>query len=441
MLLQGLCAVPAISTHSQKWLAACIAVVTLHGAYLGLSTESALAQTESNQLQATDIPLPPANQWKKGPWSITPYGSLEGQLLNATDEVTGRTTVLYVDEKSSFGPLPQCNLQGQASALGFDFAGPDVGDLHSGGKIFMNFMGDRPLLNQSTPFLINAYGELANDDWRILFGQYFALVNPLNPTMINFGLGIDTGNICSYRGQFRLERFFHPAENLAVTTQIAASQQFITDFVPSGEEDESGTDNGLPNLDGRMALAIGPKLDGLDTRTFELGISGMVGQARILHMGHKFTPTEDMFGCDVQLASERIGVKGEFFYGQGLSSYGGGIGQSINLLNGQAIRDAGGWFEIWTKPFPRVTVAVGYGIDQPTLADLFGLVDVMRSRNEVYYATVLWDVTSRFNVGLEVDYRATDYFAPPLTDEPPGTRNPFVANNAIVTFFRAKLSF
>ena len=59
--------------------------------------------------------------WNKGDWRIVPYGSLEAQMLGATDEVTGRTTVVYVDEKSTLGPLPQNNITRASVCVGVRF--------------------------------------------------------------------------------------------------------------------------------------------------------------------------------------------------------------------------------------------------------------------------------------------------------------------------------
>lgn len=378
--------------------------------------------------------------WSNGDWSVKPDVSLEMQMLSTSDEVTGRTTVLYVNQKSTLGPLPQFNVSGQPSSLGLQFHGPDVGSLHAGGRVLMNFMGARPLLNESTPFLINAYGELSNESCRWLFGQYFSLVNPLDPTLINFGEGMNTGNLVSYRGQLRFERFFNVADNVSVTTQVAASQQFVTNFITYEEEtEENASDNGVPNIEGRVAVGLGPVIEGIDRRTFELGLSGMGGQIRALHAGQKIISVQDMIGSDIQFSTERFGVKGEFYYGQGLGSYGGGIGQSLNNYTALPIRDTGGWFELWTKPMRKVTVATGYGIDCPLEIDFDQSRDAQRTRNEFYYVTVLWDVTAFFNVGIELDYRKTDWIIAPPT-ETPGVRL-FENNDAVVCFFRTKLMF
>jgi hypothetical protein len=61
-------------------------------------------------------------------------------------------------------------VHGQTTALGVDIKGPPVESFQSGGNVLFNFLGNRPVLNQSTPFLLRAYGDLKNENWRIGFG-------------------------------------------------------------------------------------------------------------------------------------------------------------------------------------------------------------------------------------------------------------------------------
>jgi hypothetical protein len=64
----------------------------------------------------------------------------------------------------------------------------------------------------------------------------------------------------------------------------------------------------------------------------------------------------------------------------------------------------------------------------------------MRTRNDCYYTTAFWDVTERFNVGVEVDYRKTGYMQAPPTEGPPELRL-IADNDAMVYWFRTRLTF
>ena len=85
------------------------------------------------------------------------------------------------------------------------------------------------------------------------------------------------------------------------------------------------------------------------------------------------------------------------------------------------------------SPVSRVTVAVGYGIDFPTEVDLWYTSTSWRTRNDFTYATILWDVTNRFNTGVEIEYRKTNYQSL-LNNDEPGTRL-LGDNEALVYWF------
>src|SRR5262249_10105845 len=88
-----------------------------------------------------------------------------------------------------------------------------------------------------------------------------------------------SGNAGAYRGQARIERFLHPSENAQVTLTADLSEPVPTILTPNLELTE---DNGWPNVEARVALALGPLVgEGpLATRPFEWGVSGLVGQIR-----------------------------------------------------------------------------------------------------------------------------------------------------------------
>ncbi len=71
-----------------------------------------------------------------------------------------------------------------------------------------------------------------------------------------------------------------------------------------------------------------------------------------------------------------------------------------------------------------MTAALGYGIDDPRDGDLGPVLDGagnvtggQRSRNQVFFATLLWDVTDFFQVGLEYSRWETDYVAPSIDNQ------------------------
>jgi hypothetical protein len=127
---------------------------------------------------------------------------------------------------------------------------------------------------------------------------------------------------------------------------------------------------------------------------------------------------------DFRLSGQWVGFAGEFFSGQGIGTYNGAINQTLNQLTADPIGTIGGWGQLWCKPFPRVTTAVGYGIDDPDDEDLGPVLDGagnvtcgQRSRNHVLFATLLWDVTDSLQFGLEYSHWETDYIAPSIDNQ------------------------
>jgi len=369
--------------------------------------------------------------WNKGPWRIVPFGSLTGEAISATSGTRARAMILYVNSDSA-ADNEQFTVHGQTSALGFNFSGPRVGSFELGGMILFNFLGDRPALNQATPFFLRGYGELKNEYWRFTFGQQGDLFNPLNPVTVNFGGHKQAGNGGSFRGSLRVERFVRPSNGVQWTIQTAISQQVVTDFVV--DRRIVGTDNGWPNVEGRLGLGLGPAEAG--KRPVELGVSGVIGETRAFGLLGEGVYTTWGVSTDTQFTIGRWGMRGEFFVGQAIGTYNLGIGQSLEPTGFRAIRSVGGWGDIWYKLTDCLTVHVGYGIDDPFNEDVGQFFDDdlnpisgQRSRNEVYWANLMWDVSAHFDLGFEVSYRETDYIAPS------------VSNNAMIYHFRSRLKF
>lgn len=376
--------------------------------------------------------------WNKGPWRIVPFGVLSGEAIGATSNTRARPFVLYV-EPGSPADNEQFTIHGQTSSLGFNFSGPRIGCFDLGGMVLFNFLGDRPALNQATPFFLRGYGELKNEDWRFTFGQQGDLFNPIGPDTVNFGGNKQAGNGGSFRGSLRAERYFRPSDTVQWTIQSAISQQVVTDFVVDPRI--VGSDNGWPNVEGRIGLGLGRLTGG--SRPVELGVSGVIGQTRAFGVLDILLPnlgdgiyTTWGLSTDAQFRAERWGTNVELFMGQAIGTYNCGIGQSLDPTGFRAIRAVGGWGDVWYKLTDRLTTHVGYGIDDPLDQDVGQFLDDalnptagQRTRNEVYWANLIWDVTAQFDVGFEVSYRETGYLAPS------------VSNSAMIYHFRTRVKF
>lgn len=359
--------------------------------------------------------------WNKGGWRIVPFGTLTGQMVASTSDAVTDDFVLYVLPDS-----PQDNnhfsVHGKSSSLGFLFSGPQVCGLQSGGMIYMVFFGETAIDNITGPMLLLAFGELRNECWRFAFGHNLDVINPLMPTSLNFGMGMGAGNIGFFRGQIRAERYFYPAQDVQWAVQFAVSDQVITEFVMNPLV--TGGDNGWPNLEGRIALGMGPMeptnmgMIPAPHRPFEVGVSGLIGETRATAALGERVSTTWAVGADGRFKlTERLGVQGELFYGQAIGTYNGGIFQSLQLLGagdpGTGIRAVGGWGEIWYFVCPEVHLHVGCGVDDPLDRDL---APGQRLRNKYCFGNVIWNVTEQFQVGFETSYYETSYLGDPDND-------------------------
>jgi hypothetical protein len=275
--------------------------------------------------------------------------------------------------------------------------------------VYVNLFSDAVIVDRYGLLPVLAYGQLKNDNWRFAAGLQFDIFNPLNPTTLPFSTMTGSGNAGSaFRGQVRVERFFHPGEDSQITLTAGLSQPVATALTPDVTQSE---DNGWPNIEARAAYGFGPmEGEGPEAhRPTELGISGVVGQMRTTSpaTGRVVANTWGL-GTDIRVAlTTRLGVKGEFYMGQALGTYGGGILQDVNSDTFRAIRSRGGWVEVYCILCPdKLHAHIGYGIDNPTEADL---APGQASRNQTIFANLIWDMTKYFRVAGEFTYRETGY--------------------------------
>jgi hypothetical protein len=163
-------------------------------------------------------------------------------------------------------------------------------------------------------------------------------------------------------------------------------------------------------------------MGGRKLRFVEFGASGVLGQLRtsgvITTPGQEESPNRRVvdvrgLGLDAQLAlTKGFGLLGEFYVGQGLGEYSGGVIQSFNSTTFAPIHSRGWFAEAYVYLKDKLHVHGGYGIDNPSNDDLATL---QIPRNQTGFANVYWDLSKIIQLSLEVEYRKTNFFAPLLT--------------------------
>lgn len=314
------------------------------------------------------------------------------------------------------------DLSAQQSMVYAAFQGPKWGAWTPGG--FALFTLQDNLLAEGYSFTpIAFYGEISDGRWRIVAGQNFDVFAPRDPDTIPTGKLAATGNPGAYRPQFRLERSFEAGSSFGGIVQLAAASPITTALpdevdVANLQTEEVVEDNGWPNVEGRISLGFGEMTEragGRRLRPVELGVSGVVGQLRVLD---NIRPTDPLtlaadrslvsvWGAafDGQIALGRsFGLSGELYTGQGLGEYMAGIFQTYNRVSNKAVPTSGGWGQVYVYPAENLRLAAGYGIDHATDSGVFGL-----QVNSTIFANAVWDVNAWLQLGLEGNYKLTTY--------------------------------
>lgn len=344
-------------------------------------------------------------------YNINIFGAMVGDMLFNEARPISPGAPYYLSPASPTG-LDQntVDVHGRSSYLGAALTGPQMGNFQAGGMAMVFFYNDNVLADQYGILPAQVFGDLKNEDWRIAVGLQFDVFNPGAPTMLAYSALCGSGNAGNaWRGQFRIERFLNPSKDRQWTLQAALSEPIASSI--TSDFGILGEDNGWPNIEGRIALGLGP-LDAIKAiRPMEIGLSGVVGEIRTTPFAGTRVVT-DVWGVAVDYRwqmTERFGVTGEAYTGKTLGTYNGGILQNLNATTFDGINSSGGWGEVFLYWTPCLHSHVGYGIDDPDDGDLSAdPTKAQRERNETFFANLIWDLNQSFRIGFETTYRETD---------------------------------
>ncbi len=372
--------------------------------------------------------LNPANRLKL-------HAGLDTLMVFSTSRPFPSGMPLFLLPESPFGlDTNTFDAHARQSYVGALFSGPELAGFQTGAQLLTFFQNDNLSTDDYGLLVYYAYGELKNDDWRFAAGLQQDVFNPVSPTIVYLTKMYGSGNTGSYRGQLRVERFLQSREDFGLTLTGALSEPIST--LVTGSAGRIEEDKCWPNIEGRTEVGFGPlqAIRGSQVRPLEIGLSGVVGQTRttrtLLAPPAALPPRAVIdtwgLGADVEWQpNEWYGARGEFYTGQALGEYNGGITQSFNSGTLAEIHSTGGFGEVFGYLTDEVHIHVGYGIDNPRAGDL---APTQIRRNQTYFMNWVWDVSKAVQLGLEVDYRQTDYtqFAP----------NAFLDSDAVVVATR-----
>lgn len=316
---------------------------------------------------------------------------------------------------------PTFEAHARQSNLQFLYAGPEVAGWQTGafGKFYFT---NSSLTSDIYGFMpVVAFGEIRNEHFRFAAGLQPDLFAPRDPIVIPMTLMGGAGNAGTFRGQLRGEAFWKPNDAFQATLQTALSDPISTVLIDSSRRTTES--DGIPNFEVRAVLGFGEIEElagGRRERPLELAVAGLVGRIRnsqIIYSLDDIDPSIpirsiiDIGGMSVDSKinlTDRVGLIGEGYFGQGLGNYAGTIFQTFNSQTFQAIRGQGGFLEAFFYLTNRLHLHMGYGIDAALRRDLPASPGAI-ARNSAYYGCLFWDISPTLQYGVQVDYRETDF--------------------------------
>lgn len=349
--------------------------------------------------------------WAKGDFKIVPYGTIWGAMSYDSQRAKIGDYCLWIESQTTHPKDPDYSVDGKSTRIGFDMSGPGIpclDDAKIGGKVEVDFQGQYLTRNKPGLLLRHAYVEATDDEFRLLIGQTWDVISPLYIPTLNYTAGSAVGNLAYRRAQFRAERYFALSDTEMITLQSSLNANAVTDFV--GETDISSDAGPYPDLQARAALTLGQR-KGPDARPIVIGISGHGGEQDFDFRGtsnNELDVERPTWSIDADLSvpiTDCLGFQCEFFHGENLSNYMGGIMQGVDRITHRGIHATGGWCDLWYKWTPTLCSHTGYALDDPANGDMTS----GRVYNQMIFANMLYNATKNLQLGMEVDVWETHY--------------------------------
>ena len=256
--------------------------------------------------------------------------------------------------------------------------------------------------------LRHAYFAMERGSYGILAGQTWDLVGPLNPSTLNYPVLWGAGNTGYRRPQIRLWNTFGQG---ATSARLSAGvfRTIGSDLTPTfslatgetSEGSDDGTDAGMPSV--QALIDINHQLSSGAKARF--GVSGMWGRLKAetnLGNSEKYESWATVGHLMLTLPNG-FGFSSEVYTGSNYGSYFGGI---LNSNRVDGLKSKGGWASLWLQASPQVKLTTGLGLDDANDEDI---ADGERSKNQVIFGNVRYNVVGPATVGLEVANWSTEY--------------------------------
>lgn len=353
------------------------------------------------------VPAPPVKKNVLSSLDIELYGYLKADASYDTSRTYPGNYVVYVDSEAARRNDNEFNMTANQSRVGMRITGPATETFKTSGVLEFDFFGNYAAENKAKLQMRLGYLVL---DWpqsqfSILAGQAPDVFSPLSPFTLNYTVLWGAGNIAYRRPQFRATQNIPFNDRVSLKLEAAASRTIGRNDLTGSE---SGEDAGGPTGQGRVSLTFpffGPK-------PTTIGVSGHVGKEE-----YDIDPTGRNVDFDTQSINVDLtqpvfpwmAVLGEWFRGQNLSEYFGGILQGVNTTTLHEISATGGWLAVNLGPWSQWSFTVGGGADN---VDRDDLSTGGRTRNAAVFGNVLYAFNKNAQAGFEVSHWDTNYKGP-----------------------------
>ena len=231
----------------------------------------------------------------------------------------------------------------------------------------------------------------------LLFGQFWDLISPLNPTVNDDTLMWNAGNIGDRRVQIR---YTYEPKKSAFNLAMALG---LTGAVDAKDLDSNSVRDGENSTLPRIQMRAGWK-----SAKSEVGIWGhYASETTTKQVAGRTHFTGYSLGIDGQhQLTSRLSAMGEYWSGSNLSDFRGGIGQGVIAATGVEVRSHGGWAELGYQASPKYKMAFGYTAETPEANDL---PTGGRLSNSALYFHNRYKLTNNVDLGASYLFWSTRY--------------------------------
>ncbi|MDR1494170.1 MAG: hypothetical protein LBT05_15825 [Planctomycetaceae bacterium] len=371
--------------------------------------------------------FPQQSNWRKGAFTITPYGYINVSSSYETSRTANGDFALYsLSPDLDGGGHSGFHVDPKSSRIGVKIDGPSRNWYCQPVKTsalfevdFQNYSYGSPR-NRGALMLRRAFIDFKRDDVRLLIGQEWEVVSPLAPESINYVPGSYTGNLGYRRAQIRLERERQWDSDVSTIWQIAVCDNVPIDYLTSAY---GKANSGWPLFQGRYAVTFG-RNPYADCQQYTVGLSGMLGEQTYDYGSPGLNKRRhEIWAANLDLTiplTKRFRFTSEFYTGTNVSSSLAAIGQGIDLftpgvskLDPRTADVTGGWLNLNFKATQKFQMNAGYCFEK--MDDILGTALIgndtysARDKNQMLFMNGIYNWTDNFLTGLEASQWRTDW--------------------------------